>query len=348
MKKNILIIDDSALMRRVLSDIINESSNYQVVYTATDGIAGLKILEEHNDIHVIFLDIHMPKMDGIEFLEVAKRKNINVDTFVFSSIATKDGEETMRALELGALDFISKPTNILSNKDRFSKIVFDLLDMLEVKRQSARVETIVTKVEKKIVVKVGGKGKIVALACSTGGPKALQSVIPLLPSNLKAPVIIVQHMPKGFTESLAKRLDDISSIRVKEAEDGEELKNGIVYIAKGGCHLLVKTINGKAYASLSEAPPVIGLRPYANYMYDSLINSDFEEIVCVVLTGMGSDGTDGIKKLNGTKNIHVIAQDATSSVVYGMPRAIAESGLVDEVYTLLDISKAIIKKVGVI
>lgn len=350
--KKILIIDDSTLMRRVLSDIINESRDFRVLYTATDGIAGLKILEEHDDVDAIFLDIHMPKMGGIEFLEVLKKKNIETDVFVFSSIATQDGEETMRALELGALEFIKKPTNILSKRADFKYHVFRLLDMLSEKDDGLRVKNSLKKVEPTKVKHTStknksGSGKLVAIACSTGGPKALQSIIPFLPENLNAPVLIVQHMPKGFTESLAKRLNELSKITVKESVDGEELQNGVCYIAKGGCHLLVESKNGKSYAKHSSAEPVTGLRPYANYMYDSLCNVNYGEIICVVLTGMGADGTAGIKKLDSARNIYVIAQDADSSTVYGMPRAVAEAGLVDEVHTLLDVSNAIIKKIGV-
>lgn len=344
--KKILIIDDSTLMRRVLSDIINASEKYKVTYTALNGVEGLRAIEEEPDIDIIFLDIHMPQMNGIEFLEVLNKKHIIKDIFVFSSISTEDGEDTLRALELGAIDFIKKPTNILSNKDKFRTHIFRLLDGLEEKYEKGIVIPKAKPLTSR-TKKTGGEGKVIALACSTGGPKALQSIIPCLPADLNSSVLIVQHMPEEFTKSLAARLNELSKLHVKEAEDGEYVQKGTVYIAPGGKHMLVSYQGGRHHIVLNEDEPVIGLRPYANYMYNSLVQSNYEEITCVVLTGMGSDGTEGIKRLNSSKNIYVIAQDATTSTVYGMPRSIAETGLVDEVHKLSDISEAIIKRVGV-
>ena len=183
----------------------------------------------------------------------------------------------------------------------------------------------------------GGKNKLVALACSTGGPKALQSVIPFLPKELDAPVVLVQHMPPGFTKSMADRLDDLSKIRVKEAEHGERL------------HLKVaKTADGNNSIVLDDATPAIGgLKPCANLMYDSLTASSYDEIVCVVLTGMGADGTNGILSLGRSKPIRVIAQNEETCVVYGMPKAIYEAGVVDEVVPLDEVAQTITKNVGV-
>jgi two-component system chemotaxis response regulator CheB len=193
-----------------------------------------------------------------------------------------------------------------------------------------------------------GKNKLVALACSTGGPKSLQYVVPFLPANLDAPVVIVQHMPKGFTESLASRLNGLGDISVTEAKDGEVLEKGHVYIAPGGMHITIEKKGGKHYIKFDDAPPVEGLKPCANIMYKSLTMSSYDEITCVVLTGMGADGTAGIGELkNAGCNIHVIGQDKESCVVYGMPRAIAEAGLADEVVPLNKITETIIKNVGV-
>ena len=193
------------------------------------------------------------------------------------------------------------------------------------------------------------KKKIVALACSTGGPKSLQQVIPVLPKNLDSGVVVVQHMPAGFTASLAQRLNEMSEIRVKEAEHGEIIKKGVVYIAPGGQHLKIVKSGSEYKIELNREPAIDGLRPCANIMYQSLENSDFDEITCVVLTGMGADGTKGIKGLAAKKkNIHVIAQDEDSCVVYGMPKAIAQTGLVDEVVALNHIASSITKNVGVI
>lgn len=189
---------------------------------------------------------------------------------------------------------------------------------------------------------------IVALACSTGGPKSLQEVIPFLPAKMDAAVVIVQHMPKGFTASLAGRLDEISKIQVKEAQDGEAICKGCVYIAPGGWQLRLEPAGRGHRIRLSSEPPVDGLRPCANLMYESLEQCNFEKIICVVLTGMGADGTKGIKGLAALhKNMVVLAQDEESSIVYGMPKAIMQAGLVDEVIPLNQVAQTIITKVGV-
>ncbi|MBQ2257815.1 MAG: chemotaxis protein CheB, partial [Lachnospiraceae bacterium] len=193
---------------------------------------------------------------------------------------------------------------------------------------------------------IGGQ-KIVALACSTGGPKALQSVIPRLPAELAAPVLIVQHMPKGFTQSLSERLNSLSKIKVKEAAEGDVLENGVVYVAMGGKHMKVVTKGGKSVITYSDEPPREGVKPCANYMYESLKTSNYSQIICVVLTGMGADGTKGIVNLETSKKIHVIAQDEATSTVYGMPKAIAATGLVNHVAALDDVAQEIIMNVGV-
>lgn len=194
-----------------------------------------------------------------------------------------------------------------------------------------------------------GRKKLVALACSTGGPKSLQQVIPYLPENLDAGVVLVQHMPKGFTNSLAQRLNELSSVTVKEAEEGDIIRKGHVYIAPGGMHMKVIPRGTEFSISLSDEPPVGGLRPCADVMYNSLEQCGYDELTCVVLTGMGADGTSGIRNLKkANKSMHVISQDEQTSIVYGMPKAVAQAGLVDEVVPLERVAEAITKNVGVL
>lgn len=189
--------------------------------------------------------------------------------------------------------------------------------------------------------------KIVAIASSTGGPRALQSVIPKLPKNLKVPVLIVQHMPKGFTASLAARLDDLSPITVREANHGDILLPGNVYLCQGGVHMNVKVKYGNHAIEYTDEPPREGVKPCANYMYESLVKSKYEEIVCVVLTGMGADGTQGIKALSKGKRIMVIAQNKATSTVYGMPRCVVDAGLANKEMPIEQIAQEIITNVGV-
>lgn len=190
--------------------------------------------------------------------------------------------------------------------------------------------------------------KLVAIASSTGGPKALQSVIPKLPSNLNAPVLIVQHMPAEFTEALAGRLDSLSELSVKEAAEGDVIQKGYVYLAKGGSHMNASREAGKQVIRYTDEPPREGVRPCANYMYESLADSEYDEIICVVLTGMGADGTAGIKNLKEKKKVTVIAQNEETCIVYGMPRSVSAAGLVDREMPLTQIANEIIKNVGVV
>ena len=189
--------------------------------------------------------------------------------------------------------------------------------------------------------------KIVAIASSTGGPKALQELIPLLPPNLNAPVVLVQHMPAGFTEALAKRLDEISPIAVCQAAEGDLIKNGQVYISKGGMHMnVVQTGLGHAI-HYSDEPHREGVKPCANYMYESLIKCGYDEVICIVLTGMGADGTAGIKALSEKKKTTIIVQNEETCTVYGMPKAVVKAGLPAVEANLHSIAKEIIQNAGV-
>lgn len=189
--------------------------------------------------------------------------------------------------------------------------------------------------------------KIVAIACSTGGPKALQKVIPMLPANLAAPVLIVQHMPEGFTQALAGRLDMLSELSVKEAADGDVVEAGKVYLARGGKHMLVAAEAGKHVIRYSDGPAREGVKPCANYMYESLAECGYDEVICIVMTGMGADGTAGIRNLKKKKRVSVIAQNEKTCTVYGMPRSISAAGLTEKEVPLEQLANEIIKNVGV-
>lgn len=355
MGRKFLIIDDSALMRRVISDIIKLNSEYEVLDTAVDGVDGLDKLVAHPGYYdLVILDINMPKMNGLEMLEMLQKNHMHEAVVVVSTVAIEGAKETLRALELGALDFVKKPENFYEVKgDGFKNKILKVIEMVTGSDfNRVPVATIPTHTDVRVHVPVKrvkpGTNKIVAIACSTGGPKSLQHVIPYLPENLDAGVVLVQHMPKGFTASLAMRLNSLSKAVVKEAEDGEVIEKGHVYIAPGGMHIIIAQSGKNHVIRYSDQPPVDGLRPCANIMFESLSNTDYDDITCVVLTGMGADGTKGIQSLVDTgRRVHVIAQDAESCIVYGMPRAIAEAGLANEIQPLNKISESIIKNVGV-
>lgn len=370
MQKKVLIVDDSALMRRVLSDIINLDSRFRVSKLATNGLEALNLLEQEKEVYdAIILDINMPKMNGLELLEQLEQKKIKATVIIVSTVAKEGAKETIRALELGAFDFVTKPDSFFDVKsDNFKNKIIACLEVATKLYQETANEKITSNrpivkpnnlesnmqpilqnaKEVKTIRKVGSGKKLVAIACSTGGPKALQQVIPFLSANINCSVLIVQHMPEGFTASLANRLNEMSKITVKEAENGEELRNGVAYIAKGGSQMrFVQKEFGKQHLTITEEPARNGLKPCADIMFESLTGSDFSEITCVVLTGMGGDGTNGIKQLKEKKDIYVIAQDEATCTVYGMPKVIAEAGLVNEVVPLNKVADAIQKNLGV-
>ena len=395
MAKKILVIDDSALMRRVISDIINEGNDYEGAAIAKDGLEGFDMIVSNPNLYsAIILDINMPKMNGLELLQKLQKNHIEQTVIVVSTVAKEGAKETIQALEYGAFDFVTKPENYFETKGNdFKRRIHDMLNIATSSRASvertkpavSRITQSGSKLSSSLTSRLSsdkkasndaisalrkrnevydtlppkvnpakftniksGTRKVVALACSTGGPKSLQQVIPMLPKNLDAGVVLVQHMPAGFTASLAARLNEISDINVKEGADGDVIQKGWVYIAPGGKHIKVVKKAAEYVIKLNDEPPIDGLRPCANVMYKSLVQCNYDEITCVVLTGMGADGTEGIKALSaGKKKIHVIAQDEESCVVYGMPKAIAQTGLVDEVVPLNKIAETITKNVGV-
>ena len=388
--KKILVVDDSALMRRLISDIINSDNRFCVKDLATNGLEALDLIIKNQMVYdAVVLDINMPKMNGLELLEQLQKHRVKINVIMVSTLAKEGAKETIIALERGAFDFVTKPENYLDAKEEhFKNRLLEVLSVAakaDMPSSTAERPSVIKKTEVssektstglRTTAKVGtsqparmgvmaslrpkfkphkkftgskeGKSKLVALACSTGGPKSLQSVIPKLPENLDAPVVMVQHMPKGFTNSLAIRLNEMSKVTVKEAADGDVLQKGWVYIAPGGKQMRVLKVGGTYKIAVTDEPARDALKPCANIMYESLVCSNFDEITCVVLTGMGADGTLGIGTLGETVNVHVIAQDEATSVVYGMPKAIAEANIVDEVLPLEKIADAITKNVGVL
>ena len=395
MKKKILIVDDSALMRRVLRDIINSDDRFEVADEAHDGAEGFKLIVAHN-YDAVVLDVYMPRMNGLDMLREMQKSNVSANVMMASTTTSEGARETLDALELGAIDFIKKPENVADARHtEFREQFLSILDVVASAkiniRKSVKPVTIdstrkfssrydvnfhtkgesdIKRLENAGISRtghsdkpqvIGGSStdaiikqhtqvsgeKIVAIASSTGGPRALQEVIPMLPANLNAPVLLVQHMPKGFTKSLADRLNDLSSITVSEAVDGEKIEKGHVYIAPGGLHMKLNKRPTGYVISLSDEPSREGVKPCANYMYESLCDSDFAEITCAVLTGMGQDATVGIKALSDKKKIFCIAQDEETSTVYGMPKAIAKTGLCNSVVPLNLVADQIIKNVGV-
>lgn len=354
-----------------------------------NGLDALSLLSRKT-YDAVILDVNMPQMNGLELLKELQKRKISAKIIMASTDTADGAKTTLDALELGALDFIHKPTNTLECRngafgEELLRILAAVTELEPLAQPSAPAPanttassrnlaetsavrparpgqrtdaapgqiTLPERSEKRRPPAPFGKAsydpgsQIVALASSTGGPKALQAVIPKLPGNLKAPVVIVQHMPAGFTASLSERLNSLSELNVKEAAEGDVLLPGNVYIAMGGKHLNVINNGGRYTIHYSDEPAREGVKPCANYMYESLMDSKFDRILCVVLTGMGADGTQGIMRLKEKKKIHVIVQEASTCAVYGMPKSAVNAGLADQAVPLEQIAQEIITNVGV-
>ena len=411
----VLVADDSAFMRKVLSDLFNKQSDFQVVGTAINGKDTIdKVKQLKPD--VVTLDVTMPVMDGLQALAIIMEE-CPVPVVMFSSMTQRGTDATIRALSLGAVDFISKAGGSISkidnlqdeiitkcreaaqahvNQPRISDPIKSTLPKPSISTVSAINSTKPSnfptastskinsttpltgsrfsqpfgkkkvEIQQRTGLKLGQKPtikyvpstsevnpsssvsssgkKIVAIGTSTGGPQALQAVITRLPANLPCGVVIVQHMPAGFTKSLAERLDSISAISVKEAENDEIIEPGHVYIAPGNYHMRVAPagINARKIV-LSQEPPVGNHRPAVNVLFDSVAQFK-KDLVSVIMTGMGCDGCEGMKKIKANGG-YCIAQNEDSCVVYGMPKAVVDAGLSDEIRPLTQIASAIVDAV---
>jgi two-component system chemotaxis response regulator CheB len=345
----VLIVDDSAFMRKIISDIVKEAEDMEVVGTAINGqdaIEKAKLLSPD----VITLDVEMHVMNGLNCLKLLK--DISDARVLMLSSYTKIGaESTIQALEVGAVDFITKPSWLfgIAGEEKKKEIIDKIRIAYAAKKYKLEYDMQVfhPKIETPAIKDIKLKS-IVAIGTSTGGPRALQSVISSLPGTLPAAFLVVQHMPLGFTRSLAERLDSICELNVKEAENGDELTAGTVYIAPGDYHMtVVGSKKSGLRVSLNKESPVGGHRPAVDVMMKSLAKTGFPDLIGVIMTGMGSDGSEGIKHLKKYNNGFIISQDEDTCVVYGMPRAAASTGEVDLVLPLDRIADAIVKKLGV-
>lgn len=350
-KIRVLVVDDSALMRLKISDILNSDKGIEVVATARDGEDGIKKITELKP-DVVTLDIEMPRLDGLNALGYIMSE-IPTPVVMVSAYTQKGAEATLRALEYGAVDFVPKPSGTISRNietignELIAKVKVAAavdLDNLEFIRPKKTSEDYIKPKSKKNVPGV----KVIAIGASTGGPRALGEIIPQLDPDIPAGLLIVQHMPTGFTKSFAARLDKESKVGVKEAEVGDRIEQGMVLIAPGDYHMTVireTTGNGTTgVVSLNQDPPVFGLRPTVDVMMLSVAEVYDDKTVGVILTGMGSDGAKGMKAIKENKG-KTIAQGKDTCVVYGMPKAAIEKGIVDKVVPLNKIAEQIMKMV---
>jgi two-component system, chemotaxis family, protein-glutamate methylesterase/glutaminase len=334
MKKNsvrVLVVDDSALMRKLIPQMLASDDCIEVVGTAMDGTFCLKKIEELKP-NVVTLDLEMPGMNGIDTLKEIMRRH-PVPVIVFSSHSTEGASVTMKALGLGAFDFVTKPKDASAHLAETAKeLIAKVKAASECKLKPRMLPGIPPKPEKAPTV-AGAPSRVVAIGVSTGGPQAMEYLLSQLPADFPATIVVVQHMPEGFTEMFARRLDELSALRVKEAQSGDMLLPGRVLICPGSRHLKVKRLPLGDVAILSDEPRVNGHRPSADVLFRSVAEEFKNQAVALIMTGMGDDGAEGlgaIKKEGGM----TIAQSEESCVVYGMPKAAIDRGYAVRVVAL--------------
>ncbi|WP_404814435.1 protein-glutamate methylesterase/protein-glutamine glutaminase [Clostridium algoriphilum] len=336
-------------MRKIISDIINSQSAMEVIDTAKNG-EELLVKISRNKPDIITLDIEMPKMNGMETLKQLKRMNICIPVIMLSSISKSGTESTMECLELGAFDFIAKPSGAISLG--LNKVKDELIQKIKLAFMQNRSMTrltpeknsrVVREITNKITPRAGNvQGRsieAVVIGASTGGPKALYQVITALPSDIGVPVLVVQHMPVGFTKAFAERLNTNSKIKVVEASDGDSIQKNVVYIAPGGYHMEI-TSNKKIH--LNTEPTIWGVRPAVDKLFVSAIKVYGANLLSVILTGMGRDGAKGTAAIKDNGGI-TMAEHESTCVIYGMPKAAFETGKVDEIVPLQNVAQEIKK-----
>jgi two-component system chemotaxis response regulator CheB len=337
MKKRVrvLVIDDSALMRKLIPRILEQDTSIEVVGTAMDGNFGLKKIAELAP-HVITLDLEMPGLNGVDTLkEIMRRWKLPV--IVVSSHSTAGAAITLKALALGAFDFVAKPTDVSA---RMPEIAGELIGKIRAAAQNGAAAPMFLPEEtpSELVRKQGPTAptSVIAIGVSTGGPNALQYLFSNLPVEFSGTILVVQHMPDGFTELFAKRLDDTCPIRVKEAQSGDLLVAGRALICPGNRHMKVKKLPLGNVVVLNEDGPVNGHRPSADVLFRSVAQEFGPQAIAVLMTGMGEDGATGMGEIQSAGGL-TIAQSRKTCVVFGMPKAAIERGFAMRTVDLQDL-----------
>ncbi|WP_270500924.1 protein-glutamate methylesterase/protein-glutamine glutaminase [Clostridium butyricum] len=366
-KVRVIVVDDSAFMRKAISDMIESCADFEVIAKFRDGRELVEKVDKFNP-DLITLDVHMRDLDGLATLKELKRMGKNYPIIMLSSATTEGSELTLECLDNGAITFITKPSGSISLdidkvKERLideikgitSNIRVDKSSNIHMRQIASNKES---EIENKIndrrvnthfsqrkeidnsektspminnkVIPKNKKIDAVVIGASTGGPKALQQVLTKLPANLNVPVFVVQHMPEGFTKVFAERLNKVCNLNVTEAEDGMSINRNTIYIAKGGSHMI---IDSSIRVSLNKEPSIWGVRPAVDKLFESASKVYGGNLLSVVLTGMGKDGAEGSKRIKDCGGI-TISEDKSTCTIYGMPKAAYETGKIDLVLPL--------------
>ena len=359
---NVLVVDDSAIFRKIISDIIAAWPDFNVVGVAVNGRDALMKIARLKP-HLVILDMEMPVMNGLETLQAIQDQYPEVETLMCSVLTQRAAEITMKALEFGAFDFIPKPDadsaeenrRLLTSELRAKAQVFRIRRNLRSRprkpppiapRPATQFNATSIQARMKKISGQQTRIQVVALGISTGGPRALMEVIPQLSRSFPVPLLIVQHMPALFTKSLANSLDQKSAVRVVEASDGDKPKPGTVYIAQGHRQMQVELDDSEATViRITDDPPELNCRPSANILFRSVAKVYGASALGVIMTGIGSDGTDGLKSMK-QKGCTILGQDEASCVVYGMPKEAVRAGVVSSQVSLENMAREIEEQCG--
>lgn len=360
-KVRAMVVDDSAFMRKVIKNLLEENGTIEVIATARDGKHALEQLEKLAP-DVITLDVEMPVMNGLEFLKVLMQTN-KIPVVMISSLTSEGAAETFQALELGAVDFIAKPSGAISLD--INKLQAEIIEKVEnaakidMKKLTLKKSYVPTPTPQRERAPINRQPiaqtqlqnpkqirEIVAIGTSTGGPRALQEVLTKIPANFPAPIVIVQHMPPGFTKSLADRLNTLCQIEVVEAEHQQTIRAGVAYIAPGNHHMRLQVQQDGSIQLLldKDTAPRNGHRPAVDVLYESIAEISYLRKYFVIMTGMGSDGTKGLQivKEKNKGNAIAVAEHESTCIVYGMPRSAIQMGIVDHIVKLDEIAERLI------
>ncbi len=344
MKKiTVLVVDDSAFIRQMFRDILNSQPDIEVLDTAHDPLDAREKIKQLNP-DVVTLDIEMPKMDGLSFLEKIMTLR-PMPVIMASSLTQKGAEATLRALELGAVDYVSKPTTG-QNRQTIGALAEELAEKVrmaakaKVHHHKARLVPATPQLVSYNPAGVPAK-RIIAIGASTGGVEALREIFVRLPANVP-PIIMTQHMPEHFTASFAARLNSLSAVTVMEAKNHQRLEKGHAYLAAGNVHLKLARVGGEYVCKVEDGAPVSGHRPSVDVLFHSVVEAAGKEAVGVILTGMGKDGALGLKAMRDI-GCHTLGQNEATCVVYGMPQAAFKVGAVEKELPLTEIPAAMLK-----
>lgn len=348
----IMVVDDSAVYRKIVSDVVRSIPDVELIATAPNGRIALDKLAQ-NPCDLVLLDVEMPEMDGLATLKAIGEQFEDTSVVMVSGTSRSSADIAMTAVDNGALDFVAKPVTTDPQQSRV-ELLRDLRPFVTairtnryLRRALSLTQSAPTATPRRVETPAPRPHRaptkdfsLAIIAISTGGPPALMRTIPLLSKRLATPLVVVQHMPPNFTASLADQLNKKSQLIVKEAEEGETPIAGTVYIAPGGRHLVIRRDGETLQLGMIDTPPVKGVRPSADVCLSSLASIRHGHTLTVTMTGMGSDGVDGVRELSNQGSYN-IAQSEASCVVYGMPRAVVDSGLANEVLSLEQIASRI-------